>query len=49
MKPKNTRAPAAMALSLLRRRTGGILEDLALKGGGFELFRGGYAKCIVSN
>lgn len=41
--------PAAIVFSLLRRRSGGILDDLALKGGGLELFRGGYAKCIVSS
>lgn len=30
-------------------RTSGILDDRGRKGGGLELFLGGYAKCIVKN
>lgn len=38
----------AIAASFIRfRRSADILEDRGRNGGGFELFLGGYAKCIA--
>jgi hypothetical protein len=42
---------SAMIASVFKRllRIKGIFEVLGRKGGGFELFRGGYAKCIFGS
>ena len=46
--PMTMRPMMDIVLTRLRRRCGS-LEGRDRKGGGFELFRDGYAKCIVSS